>query len=153
MKTKFYFSIVILISSIQCAADNSAQNNHHYTKSKEIAIQLLPYQDDPKSFLRFSSNRIDRNIRFSVIINVKDVKLIDISDIYAVEERCDYRHSTKVSYSYYEPPINVREVIMTMSKPCIYKHNAKLKLKVATDNNEFLYRTYTFPVHPLSNFY
>lgn len=153
MMARFYLFILILMSSVHCVAESPTQKKHHYKKSNEITIQLLPYQDDPKNFLRFSSNRIDRNIRFSVKLNVKDVKLIDITDIYAEEERCDYRHSTKISYSYFDPPVNVREVIMTMSKPCIYKHNARLKLKVATDNNEFFYRIYTFPVHPLSNYY
>jgi len=153
MMARFYFLVLIMISSVNYAAESQKQQKHHYKKSDDIAIQLLPYEDDPQNFLRFTSNRIDRNIRFSVKLNVKDIKLIDITDIFAEEERCDYRHSAKVSYSYFEPPINAREVIMTMSKPCIYKHNARLKLRIATDNNEFLYRVYTFPVHPLSNYY
>jgi len=150
---RFSVIFIFIITCVFSVADSVAQKKHNFIKSDKIAIQLLPYKDDPKNFLRFTSNRIDKNIRISIKLDIKNVKLVDISDIYADEERCDYRHSTKVAYLYFDPPVNTNEVITTISKPCVYKHNAKLKLKIATANNEFLYRTYTFPVHHLSNYY
>lgn len=153
MIKRYALVVSALLLSAACAAGDSTSKKHNYVKSDQIAIQLLPYQDDPNNFLRFSSNRIDRDIRLSVKLEVKNVKLVEISDLYADEERCAYRHSAKAVYLYFDPPINTDEIITTISKPCIFEHNARLKLKVATEQQEFLYRTYTFPVHPLSNFY
>lgn len=151
---------VTTISAACIAAGDNAQSTDDagfkaptFIASDKIVLQLLAYENDPKNFLRFSNNRVDRDIRISVQPNLKNVKLIDIIDIYAKEERCDYRHSAKSSYQYFDPPINTKEIITTISKPCIYKHNAKLKLKIATQQKEHVYRIYTFPVHPLSNFY
>lgn len=98
MMIRYIFLVLGLVASTYCVAGNAAQKKHHYIKSEKIVIQLLSYKNNPENFLRFSRNRIDRNIRISIKLDVKDVKLIDITDVYADEERCDYHHSTKVSY-------------------------------------------------------
>lgn len=161
------FSLIALVSilvstiGVSCiAAEGAAKDKNDvqeitpvFEASDKIVLQLLPYENDPKNFLRFTSNRVDRDIRVSIQPNLQNVKLIDIVDVYAKEERCDYRHAAKASYQYFNPPINTKEIITTISKPCVYKHNAKLKLKIATQQKEHFFRIYTFPVHPLSNFY
>jgi len=153
MKNHKVLLVILLVACSQWGTADDAPPTPQFVQSAKINLQLLPYGNDPKNFLRFTSNRVDRNIRISIQPNVKNVKLVDITDIYAEEERCAYRHSSKVSYQYFDPPTNTKEMITTISKPCIYKHNAKLKLKVATEQKQYLYRIYTFPVHPLSNFY
>lgn len=153
MKINGALLLAAMAACFSCAADGAPVAKPEFVVSDKIVLQLLPYENDPKNFLRFSSNRVDRNIRISVQPNLSNVKLVEIIDVYAEEERCDYKYSAKASYQYFDPPISTKEIITTISVPCVYQHNAKLKLKIATEQKEYFYRDYTFTVHPLSNFY
>lgn len=153
MNYRLYLFIVAFAFNSSCVANETANKEPKFTESDKVELQVHPYQNDPKNFLRLPHRSPERDIRISIKLNADKVKTIDLLDVNSEEGHCERYHSVNVLYLHFKKPVSVDRVYSMITKPCIYQHNAKFKLKVTTEDNKHLYRIQTFAVHPLSEDY
>jgi len=153
MKHRPYLLVAVFVASYSCIASETARIEPEFRQSDKIEIQVHPYQNDPKNFLRLPHRSPERDIRISVKLNVDKIKAIDLIDLNSEEDRCERYHSVNVLYLNFDKPVSAGKIYSMITKPCIYQHNAKFKLKVTTGENEYLYRVQSFAVHSLSDDY
>ena len=153
MKYKLYILFFTLAYSYSCASDEKAGKEPEFRQSDRITMQVHPYENDPKNFLRLPHRSPEQDIRISIKLDVTGVKLLDIVDLNAQQDRCERYHSNNLAYMYFDKPVSPARIYTMITKPCIYQHNARFKIKVTTEDNQHLYRIQSFAVHPLSDDY
>lgn len=153
MKYQSCLLIIAFTFSYSCIANETERKEREFIQSDKIEMQVHPYQNDPENFLRLPHRSPERDIRISVRLNVDKIKVIDLIDVNSEEDRCERYHSVNVLYLHFDKPVSAGQISTMITKPCIYQHNAKFKLKVTTEDSERLYRIQSFAVHPLSDDY
>lgn len=143
---RLFFLFVLLQFSV--LTSSFAQPDEYL--SDQLMLDVVTHDGNPKSWLQFYIPNNQRKIGIKAKFDIKHVRAAIITDMNAVEKRCSSNALENLVFFSFEPSINLNHFTTRISKPCIYKRTAKLKLRIATKDDKRFFKTFEFSVHPNS---
>lgn len=137
--------VILLLLGMQGAAAQPAEK-----KSGKLRLSVITHDGKPESWLEFYIPNNQRRIPVVAEFDIGNVRAAIITDMHAVENKCDESQTRHIAYFAFDPSLNLKKFTTRINKPCIHNRTAKLKLGIATQSDERYYTIGVFTVHPHS---